>query len=251
MGMESRSWSEYSHNLAAIHQGMRRFDLRIPAYMRPVLSERYLAASGDNLPSDFHREMFSRTGGLMRYNLWHEDRTSSSQGIEARVPFLDHRLVELLAAVPVELHERMFFDKKIVREQLARVAPFYPPDKKKVGFIKTGKGELLNNLNREVVLRVYPAFREKYLLRQDAIFSVEALDTHHEFLRQNSKAGSRDIKEMLNCLAITVFADWCKRMATSPPPRDRHGPSPLQNWSPPGTRPAASQVTLDSWTMEL
>jgi asparagine synthase (glutamine-hydrolysing) len=248
MGTESRDWSHYSQELALTHRGMRRYDQHVPAYMRPVLSDGYLATTDDGFPSDFHREMFSRTGGLMRYNLWHEDRTSSSQGIEARVPFLDHRLVELLASVPVELHEQLFFDKRIIRDQLAKVAPFYPPDKQKVGFIKTGNDQSTVNMNRETVLRVYPDFRDKYLWSKDSIFSREALDTHHQYLLQNPKASSRDIKEMLNCMAITVFAGWCEGLATKAPPADRHGPSPLKLWSAP-----ASPATKSSseWAMEL
>lgn len=248
MGSESRDWTHYSQVLADVHRGMRRYDQHVPAYMRPVLSDDYLAAADDGLPSDFHREMFSRTGSLMHYNLWHEDRTSSSQGIEARVPFLDHRLVELLAAVPVDLHEQLFFDKRIVRDQLAKVAPFYPPDKQKVGFISTGKNQTSVNMMRETALRVYPDFRDKYLVGNDSIFSREALDTHHQFLLQNPKASSRDVKEMLNCLAITVFSAWCEELATMPPPADRHGPSPLKLWSPPASPP---RTTSTDWTMEL
>ena len=49
-----------------------------------------------------YRDMYRRL--LQMYQLWHEDRTSAANGIEARVPFLDHRLVELTYAVPPELH---------------------------------------------------------------------------------------------------------------------------------------------------
>ena len=55
---------------------------------------------------------------LQMYQLWHEDRTSAANGIEARVPFLDHRLVELTYDVPPELHCDLFWDKTILREGL-------------------------------------------------------------------------------------------------------------------------------------
>lgn len=52
------------------------------------------------------------------YNLWHEDRTAAAHGIEARVPFLDHRLVELTYAIPERLYGELFFDKAILREAM-------------------------------------------------------------------------------------------------------------------------------------
>ncbi len=56
---------------------------------------------------------------MQMYQLWHEDRTSAANGIEARVPFLDHRLVELTYGVPAALHKDLFWDKTILREALA------------------------------------------------------------------------------------------------------------------------------------
>lgn len=63
-----------------------------------------------------YRDMYRRM--LQMYQLWHEDRTSAANGMEARVPFLDHRLVEFTYGVPRELHEDLFWDKAILREGL-------------------------------------------------------------------------------------------------------------------------------------
>jgi asparagine synthase (glutamine-hydrolysing) len=64
-----------------------------------------------------YRDMYRRM--MQMYQLWHEDRTSSANGIEARVPFLDHRLVELTYGVPAALHKDLFWDKAILRQALA------------------------------------------------------------------------------------------------------------------------------------
>jgi asparagine synthase (glutamine-hydrolysing) len=128
MGRENQNWPGYERRLRELHLDARRIDAGVPSWMVPALDDRYPPAAEDGAPSEFHRHMVLRTAILQRYNLWHEDRTSSAQGIEARVPFLDHRLVELLVGVPAEHHAALFFDKRIVREQLARSAPFYPPD---------------------------------------------------------------------------------------------------------------------------
>jgi asparagine synthase (glutamine-hydrolysing) len=63
-----------------------------------------------------YRDMYRRL--LQMYQLWHEDRTSAANGIEARVPFLDHRLVEFTYGVPRALHQDLFWDKTILREAL-------------------------------------------------------------------------------------------------------------------------------------
>ncbi|MEV7003105.1 asparagine synthase (glutamine-hydrolyzing) [Streptomyces sp. NPDC093982] len=55
---------------------------------------------------------------VQQYNCWHEDRTAAGSGIEARVPFLDHRLVELSARVPHALRERLVWDKRMLRDGL-------------------------------------------------------------------------------------------------------------------------------------
>jgi asparagine synthase (glutamine-hydrolysing) len=76
---------------------------------------------------------------VQQYNCWHEDRTAAGSGIEARVPFLDHRLVELTASLPAPRRDSLLWDKRIVREA---ARPFLPPhivDREKVPFYH-GKG---------------------------------------------------------------------------------------------------------------
>ncbi len=250
MGNESSDWQHYLQKVSDNHRLMRCIDQRIPYYMRGALNEAFPGTPHDDLESDYYREMVFRTGLLTAYNLWHEDRTSSCHGIEARVPFLDHRLVELLASVPPALHARLFYNKAIVREQLAKVAPFYPPNKQKVKFYSTGQGDSIKRLRMAVVQRVYPAFRDKYLTCPEAIFSAEKLDAHFEFLRQNPKASDQDIRELLECMAIAVFARFCRDMALAPPPPGLDRASPLRLWSPPPSA-APKIATVDEWTMEL
>jgi len=60
---------------------------------------------------------------VQQYNVWHEDRTAAGSGIEARVPFLDHRLVEISASVPRQLRGRLLWDKTILREAMRGILP--------------------------------------------------------------------------------------------------------------------------------
>jgi len=68
---------------------------------------------------------------LLRY----EDRNSMAHSIEARVPFLDHRLVEFLFTLPEDLKIRGVTTKYILREAMKGILPEVIRNRKdKVGF---------------------------------------------------------------------------------------------------------------------
>jgi asparagine synthase (glutamine-hydrolysing) len=56
---------------------------------------------------------------LLRY----EDRNSSAFSIESRIPFLDHRLIEFLHALPTDFLIHRGFTKRILRDSLIDVLP--------------------------------------------------------------------------------------------------------------------------------
>ena len=89
---------------------------------KPAVSEEFLAelASQPLYEHPWHgyRDMYRYL--LQMYQLWHEDRTSAAHGLENRVPFLDHRLVELTYAVPAELYSELFWDKMILRRAMSK-----------------------------------------------------------------------------------------------------------------------------------
>ncbi|WP_433386939.1 asparagine synthase (glutamine-hydrolyzing) [Micromonospora sp. KLBMP9576] len=78
---------------------------------------------------------------VQQYNCWHEDRTAAGNGIEARVPFLDHRLVELTAAVPEALRPALIWDKQILRRGMVDLLPPEVVNRPKVPFFY-GEGVL-------------------------------------------------------------------------------------------------------------
>ena len=71
-------------------------------------------------------------------HLWHEDRTAAAHGIENRVPFLDYRILELLATVPEEHHAELFVDKTILRRAAAGLLPARIVERPK-GYFYAGK----------------------------------------------------------------------------------------------------------------
>ncbi|GAB0105187.1 asparagine synthase (glutamine-hydrolyzing) [Nocardia sp. JMUB6875] len=87
---------------------------RIPG-LGPVLSDDLLGGgSADSYPAF----VAQRARFIQQYQNWHEDRTAAGHGIEARVPFLDHRIVELLATIRPERRAELLWDKRILREAM-------------------------------------------------------------------------------------------------------------------------------------
>lgn len=97
----------------------------------PLLSE---AALGLDCTGAYEAYLQNEYHQIEQYNVWHEDRTAAASGIEARVPFLDHRLVELAAAVPSELRPSLLWDKQILRRAVRGLLPEEFVHRPKVAF---------------------------------------------------------------------------------------------------------------------
>ena len=228
-GRESASWQAYVDRIERQDLDSRRLKAGIPPYLLEALADGYPTSPDARGLAPYHRHMLKRISVLQGYNLWHEDRTSASQGVEARVPFLDHRLVELLASVPASLHEALFFDKHIVRRQLAKSLPSYPPDKLKVKlYINTAKGSI-EKLRTDLVRRIFPEFRDKYLYQDGAVFSAEQLTGFYQEII-GGNASTDDLLAFFDCMAIQVFARMCETIPVTGPPMGVNPPSPLALW---------------------
>jgi asparagine synthase (glutamine-hydrolysing) len=72
---------------------------------------------------------------LQRYLRW-EDRLSMANSIEARVPFLDHELVEFVVSLPLSFKDDGTTSKKVLVEALEKLLPTEIFNRKdKMGFI--------------------------------------------------------------------------------------------------------------------
>jgi asparagine synthase (glutamine-hydrolysing) len=86
------------------------------------------------------------TNPLPRYLRW-EDRNSMAHSIEARVPFLDHRLVEFCHSLPLEYLDEKDKSKKLLSESMEGILPKLIQDRKdKKGFI-TPEEDWVKNKN--------------------------------------------------------------------------------------------------------
>ncbi|MEW2467997.1 asparagine synthase (glutamine-hydrolyzing) [Streptomyces sp. NPDC046994] len=84
---------------------------------------------------------------VQQYNCWHEDRTAAGSGIEARVPFLDHRLVELVSSIPANRRAGLLWDKQIIRGAVGELLPSWISKRPKGPFYH---GEGVRHANRMV-----------------------------------------------------------------------------------------------------
>ena len=95
------------------------------AAMQPQLAGR------DALNQSLYFEMKTRLPGWI---LWKSDRLSMAHGVEARVPFLDHPLVELCARMPPAMKLNGLNEKYILKKSMMPRLPTVPHAFKKRGF---------------------------------------------------------------------------------------------------------------------
>jgi asparagine synthase (glutamine-hydrolysing) len=71
---------------------------------------------------------------LVNWILWKSDRLSMSHSVEARVPFMDHKLVELAAKIPPDLKLNGMDEKYLLKKIMAEHMPQHPQQFKKRAF---------------------------------------------------------------------------------------------------------------------
>lgn len=132
------------------------------------------------------------------------DRASMAHSLEARAPFLDHRLVEFAAALPVDLKLRGFTKKYILRRSQARYLPPTTIRRRKEGFNAPIAHWLaspaLEPFYREMVEN--PSGGAELFDKR----AVRKLWDEHTARRKDNS---------LKLFALIVFDQWCKRFAVS------------------------------------
>lgn len=137
------------------------------------------------------------TSRMMPYMLRYEDRISMAFGIESRVPFLDHKLVEFALQLPSELKIKDGWQKYILRKSMKNVPESISFRKDKKGFT-TPQTEWVN------------AHRERFLDYLDFLEKAD-IEFDRKKLESNKDFGVRYSQEFRH---LTVGA-WIK--AFQPP----------------------------------
>jgi asparagine synthase (glutamine-hydrolysing) len=146
------------------------------------------AASGfaDNMPIWQQYSLYMRYE-LQMYNLWHEDRTAAANGIENRVPFLDHRLVEFTLRIPPRLHSDLFWEKRILREAMRDIVPPALLQRPKVAFYQGPGVRFTNRLMLEILLAEDAALI-KEAFESSAVFDLWSMLKVAEHARADPEA---------------------------------------------------------------
>lgn len=210
-GSDMPSWGDYLRE--NIHPSLVESAFAnngIPKRFNAYVEEEYVEHVLGGPVESYKTEMKLLSRQLQYFNLWHEDRTSSFNSVEARVPYLDHRLVELLVGVPESLHDELFWDKKIVREALEKHVPSYPKDKAKVPFFAINDASSVDELVYQIVHKIYPDFRERYLHTDETIFDWQLVNKLYDAVI--SKNGNFILKswQIMEIMAISIFHGFCQ-----------------------------------------
>lgn len=224
------SWNNFSAHLIQHEQNAIKIKQPISrndgSYMFDILGSESIAFPAEC--TAFQREMLRRIVMLQQYNLWHEDRSSSAQGIEARVPFLDHRLVEYLAAIPPEMQQTLFWDKKIIREMATQWLPSNIAYRKKSYACEPAAEQ---RIKYKVLKAIFNEFQEKYQsLSGFENFNLDSnkLKPWYKEAHLNDTKGIYNINKLLDAMAMMVFNNVCLNQGLTVDLSKFKGQSPLQ-----------------------
>jgi len=130
-----------------------------------------------------------------------EDRNSMAHSVEARLPFMDYRLVQLSMGLPSEWKVRAPWNKYILREAMRGVIPeFVRTRLDKMGFPTSAKQWVASAWHEPMQdLLASQSFRERGVFNVPALRT--ALDRHH--------AGERDFSAPL--FSAAQFELWCRQ----------------------------------------
>lgn len=193
-----------------------------PAEKRRLYAAELSAATGETAPPEALVRKFLKRGNgpylhqLLRLDIstWlpddllvKVDRMTMAHAVEARVPFLDHRVVEAVMRMPPKWKLRGRSDKRILREVAAKRLPESIASRKKTGFA-VPVGEWATSEMRPLVMDVLgpDSVRDRGLFEPDAVGKLLGRRSYGMFAR-------RQLWTLL-CLEI-----WCREFLDKAPGR--------------------------------
>ena len=211
-GSNYEDWNDYLSREVAedirLHFG---YEKGIADDLSELINLKHFDHDLDSRAMDYHEKMLLHVYQMQHFNLWHEDRSSSFNGVEARVPFLDHRLIEFLAGIPDSNLGHMFWDKAVVRQALVNNMDTYPQDREKVGFISTEHHSTIDKMVLMMATNIYSAFRVLYLEMEDQpLFLENKLDELYEVAQGGNNESILYAWKLMTMMSLAVFEKFCR-----------------------------------------
>src|SRR5690606_12654626 len=135
LAMDSSPRDLFCENFSVFRQQQRSTLLRDQDLVRTrdpfaEILRHYHGAGSEPLQSMSHADIRTYLVEL----LMKQDQMSMSASLESRVPFLDHRLVEMVAAIPARFRLRGMQTKALLRDAVRDLVPPQIMSRKKMGF---------------------------------------------------------------------------------------------------------------------
>lgn len=183
-----QNWGGFTYNLERMDFG--RHTRTLPPSLlvwdehfehSPLAKDYLLSQSREvRMDSAWRAYVATKYRDLQMYNNWHEDRIAAGNSIENRVPFLDHRLVELAMSIPPEMRSSLLWDKKLVRAGLSHELPSELCWREKVPFFYGADARYTHRMMLDLLLKQKSALIEEAFssaetsryLDRDALFAI-------------------------------------------------------------------------------
>jgi asparagine synthase (glutamine-hydrolysing) len=117
-----------------LHLQAELLDPSLAAAGRPYVASLAYFDAGDGSSGLLNRLLYTDIKTYLVELLMKQDQMSMSTSIESRVPFLDHKLVELAAGLPDRFKLSRFTTKWILREAVRGLLPASVLTRRKMGF---------------------------------------------------------------------------------------------------------------------
>ncbi|MCZ7472998.1 asparagine synthase (glutamine-hydrolyzing) [Micromonospora sp. WMMC273] len=173
----------------------------------PILRDDVVFRLGATTPPDPYQAFLEREyAKIQQYNCWHEDRTAAGSGIEARVPFLDHRLVELVVGVPAAQRSRLLWDKRILRDATRHLLPASIVNRPKVPFYYGAGEQHTYRMLARMLSQDGGALVEEALAGGDAADHLDAAGVRQLMHRITERPESQDVELALQAINLGLLA---------------------------------------------
>ncbi|MFL6161955.1 MAG: asparagine synthase (glutamine-hydrolyzing) [Jatrophihabitantaceae bacterium] len=163
------------------------------------------------LPADPYQDYLRwRLRFVEQYQCWHEDRTAAGNGIEGRVPFFDHRLVELSVSVPAARRADLFWQKRILRDGMRKLLPAEIFRRPKVSFYAGQGAYYATRLIRGILANDDGALVEQALSTAGAgtFLNVEAI--RRKVATLDTTCGLDDAELLLRLVNLGLLEVMCE-----------------------------------------